>query len=244
MTTAITPQERTPRWPGYPWRWPAPTRASWAERRRGSAPTSTGAASPTPSSTSRSPGCAGNSAPTRRPSGRRQPARHEPHRQWRACAVEDRAGGHRRTSAAPGAPDPAIPQPPAAVVAAGRAHEALWPPQSLEVVHAVGVGREPRHQLTRRGRVVLASHRTGRRHAGQRTARQLRLTGYPPRPTSTPPPGRTGAGRGRRPLAGGPPASRPRPVLSSTPLPCSAEVGSTGASHHACLGRSMWTACR
>jgi hypothetical protein len=40
------------------------------------------------------------------------------------------------------------PQPPAAVVAAARAHEALWPPQPLEVVQAVGVGREPRHQLT------------------------------------------------------------------------------------------------
>src|SRR5665213_1889850 len=91
--------------------------------------------------------------------GGEEPAGGEPHRQRRARAVEDRPRGGRCARAAGSAHQPAIGQPPATGVSAARAHEPLWPPQPLQVVPAVSVGREPGRELAHRPRVVDAGQR-------------------------------------------------------------------------------------
>jgi hypothetical protein len=76
------------------------------------------------------------------------PAGVEPHRQRRAGAVEDGAGGHRSPCAALGAHEPAIAQPPPDVGAvAGRADEAVGPAQPGQVVQAVDIGAEPGQEV-------------------------------------------------------------------------------------------------
>ena len=110
--------------------------------------------------------------------GGEQPERHEPHRQRRARPIEDRSRGHRRTRSTRRAPEPPIAQPPATELSAARAHEALRPPQPLQVVQAVSVGHEPRLQLAQRPRIVGPGHRSGD-HTAERTSQPVRLSGYP-----------------------------------------------------------------
>ena len=83
-----------------------------------------------------------------------RPAGGEPHRQRGAGPVEDRPGRGRGPGPAAGALEPAITQPPALVVATGRAAEPGRPAQPLQVVQAVRVGGEPGPELAHRPRVV------------------------------------------------------------------------------------------
>ena len=102
-----------------------------------------------------------------------QPAGGEPHRQRRPRPVEDRARRHRRARMAGGALQPAIAQPPAPGMTAGRAGEPARPAQPLQVVQAVLIGAEPGLELARRPRVVSSG--PGLLHGRI----LLRLTEYP-----------------------------------------------------------------
>jgi len=96
--------------------------------------------------------------------GREQPARLEPHRQWRAPTVEQRPCRHRRAPAARRALVPAVRDQPASRMATPWTHEALRPAQPVQVVQAVRIGDEPRPELTSRPRVVHPRPRPQRAH--------------------------------------------------------------------------------
>jgi hypothetical protein len=88
------------------------------------------------------PASAADPAPRRRPWPSEHPAGGEPHSQRCPPAIEQRARRHRRPLAAGRALVPAIGHGPAAMPAL-RAGEAARPPQPVQVVQAVGIGREP-----------------------------------------------------------------------------------------------------
>src|SRR5664280_1649890 len=108
------------------------------------------------------------------------PASSEPHRQRRPPLVEQGARGHRGTRPAAGALVPAITDRPPTGVVAARAHEAVRSAQPLQVVQAVGVGREPGLELPGRPRVVVAGPRLPHVHA----AIIVRSAEYPRLPLS------------------------------------------------------------
>lgn len=91
-------------------------------------------------------------APRRDPVLRRRelPAHREPHRERRPAAVEQRACRHGRLPVAAGALEAPPGHEPATRVLAPRADEALRPAQPCEVVEAVGIGWEPRLELSGR----------------------------------------------------------------------------------------------
>ena len=92
------------------------------------------------------------------------PAGGEPHRQRRPPAVEQRARRHRRPLAAGRALVPAISDGPPAAMPAPGADEAARPPQPVQEVQAVGIGREPGLELSGRSRVVHARPRLKTAH--------------------------------------------------------------------------------
>ena len=91
--------------------------------------------------------------------GREHPAHREPDRQRGTRPVEDRARGHRRTTSAGPALEPAIAQPPPTSLTTRGTHETSRPAQPLQVVQAVGVTGEPGPKLAQRRRVVRVRSR-------------------------------------------------------------------------------------
>src|SRR5262249_4184586 len=91
--------------------------------------------------------------------GGEQPAGGEPHRQRRARAIEDRARRHRSAPMTPSALIPAITEPPAPRVSAGRAGETTRPAHPVQVVQAVCISAEPGLELASRPRVMGADTR-------------------------------------------------------------------------------------
>ena len=85
---------------------------------------------------------------------RELPAHREPHREWRPAPVEQRVCRHGRVPVAAGALAAPPGHDPATRVLAPRADEALRPAQPREVVEAVGIGSEPRLELSGRAWVV------------------------------------------------------------------------------------------
>src|SRR5665647_3755011 len=80
--------------------------------------------------------------------------------QRRVGPVEDRARRHRRLTPAPRAhPHPPPGRTPRLVPTTGRAHESARPARPRQVLQAVLLGAEPRHQLLMRARVVHPHHR-------------------------------------------------------------------------------------
>src|SRR6266511_1520453 len=84
------------------------------------------------------------------------PAGREPHGERRSPAIEEGPCRHRGPATAGGTLVAAIGDRPSASVTAPRADEALGPPQPVQVVQAVGVGREPGLELPDGPRVVPA----------------------------------------------------------------------------------------
>src|SRR5262249_61761328 len=82
------------------------------------------------------------------------PAGGDPPRRRAPPAAEQGARRHRRPLAAGRALTPAIGHRPSACMPALRADEAAGPPQPLQVVQAVSIGREPGLELSSGSRVV------------------------------------------------------------------------------------------
>src|SRR6266545_3170110 len=84
------------------------------------------------------------------------PAGREPHGERRSPAIEEGPCRHRGPATAGGTLVAAIGDRPSASVTAPGAGEALGPPQPVQVVQAVSVGREPGLELPCGPRVVQA----------------------------------------------------------------------------------------
>lgn len=87
-------------------------------------------------------------------------------------AVTDVAAPARR------APEPPVVQPPATKLSAVRAHEPARPAQPLQVVQTISVGAKPGQKLAHRPPVVHPGYRSSD-HAVDRSALQVRSSGYP-----------------------------------------------------------------
>lgn len=85
---------------------------------------------------------------------REQPARFEPHRQRGTTPIEQRSCRHRDPFPTRRALVAPVADAPSTRVPAGRAHEAIGPPQPFQIIQTVGIGAEPRTELTRRPRIV------------------------------------------------------------------------------------------
>src|ERR1700761_7165779 len=112
--------------------------------------------------------------------GGEQPTGGEPHRQRRTRAIEDRACRHRGTPMTASALIPAITEPPAPRVTAGRAGETTRPAHPVQVVQAVCISAEPGLELASRPRVMGADTRL------LHTPSLLRLSKYPRQTVITP----------------------------------------------------------
>src|SRR6266511_195405 len=145
------------------------------------------------------------------------PAGREPHGERRSPAIEEVPCRHRGPATAGGTLVAAIGDRPSASVTAPRADEALGPPQPVQVVQAVGVGREPGLELPDGPRVVPA------RPGLERTIHALSLV----RSDEYPPPNLRARALSAPPRSQEAPVVNARSAMSMTPAPVRLNRSST-----------------